>query len=334
MRSKPSHRHFRSAITLIHLVAVACVSEQGTSGTGDAGVQSEAGTLADANTPQVFPIPYPIPATANCNPQAPEAWSSTQRAFLESRLGTHRFGPPPPVDPACRFVVDRSCNTVCDCAFALSPVCGYTAIAKTSPWYGVAGISTGTNPAICTDTLTFCSGDKGLDSTDSLACIDGTCRRMHKGEVIVDDESVSPGIAMPEASLPASATMVCDPVNPPAYSDALYQRLLFGRGEISSADVGACDADCHPVIERACKSVCDCKFVLADCKVQGASRAQEGSYWDCDGPNTETLNGPSCKSLERCNHAFAPGTCKPTLACIGGQCVATPAAGSTPCTGP
>lgn len=339
-QKKPQLHGHIFALALAALLTPACEELPPDASAGDADVQSEAGTLAVSAT--TVPIPYPYPAEASCDPQAPEAWIDAQRKVYEERVRAQRHGPPAPVDEQCRLIIDRSCQSVCDCAFAHgNPAPRVQAVAIHQPWRAGTsepyndGTTNGKDPGTCAAELTFAvSGLVPISDHDTIACIDGQCRSLYDVEINAIGEHWSPVPPAPTSPLPATSTMTCDPADPAPYARELYQRLLFARMAFTPADSGSCDTDCQPVIDRQCQTACDCKFVLADCKVRAASRQQAANVWSCGGWGKSTTGEPQCEGARLCNHKFPAGTCNPTLACVDGQCVATPTPGSTPCTAP
>jgi hypothetical protein len=333
------HGHILT-LALAALLTPACEELPPDASAGAADVQSEAGTLADS--PTTVPIPYPYPAEASCDPNAPEAWIEAQRKVYEERVRAQRHGPPAPVDEQCRLIIDRSCDSVCDCTFAHGNPGRFQSVSRHQPWragtndpYAHGTTNGGLPPGQCMAEFTFfTAGANPISDDDTLACIEGKCRTFYQGELMELSEFWSPGPAPVTVPLPGSTTLACDPTDPASYTQELYQRLLFARMAFTPADFGTCDTDCQPVIERQCQTACDCKLILADCKVRAASRQQAANVWSCGGWGKSTTGEPQCEGARLCNHKFPAGTCNPTLACVEGQCVATPAPDSTPCTAP
>jgi hypothetical protein len=110
----------------------------------------------------------------------------------------------------------------------------------------------------------------------------------------------------------------CNPAQSDDWIKWLYKEYPKAAAD-QSAGPPPYDDQCKAKFERACSSVCDCKFIGVQCTVMAASVSTKWTRWPIVGP--PDANG-TCSNLT-CGVDANPSSCQAELACVSGQCTAT-----------
>lgn len=116
----------------------------------------------------------------------------------------------------------------------------------------------------------------------------------------------------------ADVQFVCNPAEPAEWTMHQYKVFSSAVGHLEPSPPPY-DDQCKAKFDRACTTICDCKFISVQCHVMAASVNAPWTKWPIVGP--PGTDG-KCTNLT-CTVSRGPESCLAQLACVNGKCIAS-----------